>query len=308
MKFLNIYICLILCLIIVCCKGTEGEEIREKNLFRTKAIDLFQDGLHYSHADLSYEDEQLTQLIWSDKVNGFWQEEELNSITYSGNRVRCVTSYWCDENWQTANEFEYVMDANKIIEWHIYSYDDKVSKPVYKYLYSYNGENLIACSAYRIMEGLEIEDSKYEVYYDGGNTKLIKYYEKDDFGSWEYTRKEEFDHSHSDLTDINVYVLTEADDWHLIKNIQIFHGSFGVSEIFIYEEMGGLNLWRMTQSIVYMYDVHGTLYKTIEGDGIETIFTYEPGHGNASLFFNLPDLSVYNPPSIKSSYRGSSAF
>ncbi|WP_435412648.1 hypothetical protein [Psychroserpens mesophilus] len=224
----------------------------------------------------NYLDKRLIEIIELDKENGTWVEDRKTEFDYEGDWVYSTRFYkdgddWVEQEMQSSQEIKIV--NGKVVEIK-YTYMNFVSRQVftysgsklikvesydngelhYKYVCTYNGENLQEIIEYSYYEGVEELDYKYEFSYTNGNlTELLEFYYNNDV--WENSDKTVYHYSGNKVIQIDDY------DYYN-------------------------NSWQLDDSIFYSYNTQGLLESISEsGDGWtwEEIYTYEVGVGNYKL-------------------------
>ncbi len=231
----------------------------------------------YEDKDLyNYLDELLIEIIDLDKEEGLWVEDRKTVFDYQGDWVYS-TRYekdgdnWVEQNYGSSESMKIV--KGKVLEIK-YTYSNDIYRTVftydvnkivkvenlyngelnYKYVFTYNGGDLVEVVEYDYNDGVEELEDKYELSYSGGNLSEIlrSYYNN---GEWMNSDKDVYLYSGNKVIQIDDYDYYN-DTWEL-----------EYSEYFSYNSLGLLE----------------TVSESGEGWTWEEVYTYEEGIGNYRL-------------------------
>jgi hypothetical protein len=269
--------------------ATVAYRVTEKISTSVSGSDLYEDKDLYN-----YVDERLTEVIDLYKDNGLWIENRKTEFEYQGdwvtrNRYSKNGDDWVPDGMQSLEqmkivngkimEIKYTYSNNIYREVFTYS-GDKITKVEsfdngeleYKYVCTYNGENLVEIIEYDYDEGIEELDYKYEFSYANGKlTEVLGAYFNND-GVWEYNDKNTYQYSGKNVIQIDNYDYYN-DSWQLDD-----------SQYFSYNSLGLLE----------------SISQSGEGWSWEEIYAYEEGRGNYRLLYGEGGYyNVFNYPNAQ---------
>ena len=253
------------------------------------STDIYDSNLYEDKDLYNYINERLTEVIDLDKENGIWVENRKIEYEYDGDwvsskRYNKEGDNWEEEDMMSSEQIKIV--KGKVLEIR-YTYSNDVYSEVftysgdklitiesfdngeidYKYVFTYNGENLQEVIEYYYNEGVEEMDYKYEFSYVNGNlTEMLESYFNN--GVWEYHYKYVYLYSGNKVIQINDYDYYN-DSWQLDDSEYFSYNSLGLLES-ISESGEG---WTWEQ--IYTYEEGIGNYRLLQGDGgYYDIFNY----------------------------------
>ena len=289
-------------LLILIAAGTlscEKDENIEKNTQRIKEVLFTEEGLPYKKIVFNYTDEELSEILYYYKTPSGWSTDH-QSIFYTEDD-RYVHEYYFvrGDNFKYVNKNYLKIEHNRIVE-DSYSIGSKNEwYPLMNYYYHYENNRLSSYNAFRLVEGSWRDRGTAYYYYDNSNVVDHYYYElvvndiklmdRDSF-YWENGKLLHFvDYNRNN----GEMVLNSRSDYYYDDL-----GRISQIDLFAYRR----EQWRPFRTINYEYDKEGYLVKEKVSWGYTVNYIYEPGNGNSSLLFYMPEQMIFNEPRFKNSY------
>jgi len=290
----------------VSCKEFIDETDFIKNSHRVKQIIEYDNsGKEIGRDIFSYESERM--VLWQYLYNnegGEMIEYWRITVSYSGDNVNAIKYYSEIDGWEKYTKSSFKIINNLIHEELKSNYGGLECIECWKYNYTYSGSFLMKW------------------------TKSIKSGED----KWERCRKGEYIYENDLLTEYKVSVISESCEWMPdYKNIYFYEkdkisgwqgsnynadGGVVLSQKieFSYENNkmstrtysvwdASTDSWRFFGSLNYYYDENNYLLEDISSFGDRTLYEYEEGHGNASLFYYKAESFAKTEPMLKNAIK-----
>ncbi|HAN18484.1 MAG: hypothetical protein A2X13_08760 [Bacteroidetes bacterium GWC2_33_15] len=276
----------------------EDEPVNKKNSHRIKEyIETYENNSY--KAEFNYIDEKLIAVNeYNLSDSGTWENYRKSEIEYANGNTTMLEYYFDLENWVLNYKLDFIFDDELVKELTTWDYEDQ----------SYIGEE------------------KIKYIYSGDKCEMAEYYYMNDNYQWEIYHKEILNYTDGKISEYLGFSSEYTDDWYqtdketfsytdgkLISYTEFFNFQDTWKEGFkcIYDYSSDLIIqanyfyfndteWIADETESYTYNENDYLIEKNDDDK-QTVYTYEEGHGNVSLFIKDQISERYKEPGIKNS-------
>jgi hypothetical protein len=304
MKKLKHLLILVFCLtVIISCKKNDDYSELTRNSQRIKQIIEYNEAGNENQRILfGYKSDKL--ISWqqfSTNENGEINESEKVTISYEGNNVAVSLFNKNNDNWNLYREEDYKILNNLVQEEIVSRHSAHPCIGCWKYSYSYSGNRLIGWVKYIKNEGDSWEQCR-RVEYNYKDNKLTDHKDyvncSDSELKLDYLRK--YFYTNEKVAGWQGGTYRNGYEWKPTQQIEYTYVNNNISAKTYSVWDNTLNAWKYFGSMNYFYDKKGYLIEETTSRGERTLYEYEPGNGNASLFYYEADGLAQNEPTCKS--------
>jgi len=304
MKKLKHLLVLLCCTtIIFSCKKLDDYSDLTGNSYRIKhVIEYNETGEENQRFLFSYKSEKL--ISWQQftkNENGEMEECKKFNISYKGSIITVSERCKLNDKWNLHKEVDYKISNNLVHEEIISRHSTHPCIGCWKYSYNYSGSRLIEWVKYIKNENNTWEQCR-KVEYNYVENKLTgyKHFVKSNGtdSKLDYLRK--YFYLNEEVAGWQGGTYREGFDWKPSQQIEYTYEQNKISTKTYSVWDNSLNSWEFFGSINYFYDENNYLIEETTLSGIKTLYEYEPGNGNASLFYYDANDLAQNEPTCKS--------
>jgi len=255
------------------------------------------------YQEFGYADNKLIRIMTYDKNDyGNWDESFLWEISYTESTAT-ATRYDFDNGYQDEySKSVYQVQDGRIIEHHLYWWNDQTWENWAKWTFQYSGSDMISYDYFYAPKNvLELRGRATFTYVDNKLMEFLYLYDDGEAGL-QPSDKETFSYGDQGLSRYIDFNIDTNGGWvYSVRCDYSYSGSQLYKRTYTHWLEDNYSWDNVPYSTVnYSYDGNGYLIQKFYDDGDKYDYEYEEGHGNAKFFYYDPAEVRFNYPTIKS--------
>lgn len=301
MKTLQILAFLALCFqVLYSCKDYDLESF-PKNDYRIKTIVDFESDEARERTEFYYNNDRL--IAWKKYLindAGTWQEIEIAIFEYCGETVSMKLRKKHNNEYSDFMNYSFRIKDRLIIAKNVSRLASPICSDCWNYLYTYSNNKLTVCDKQIRTSTNNWETCRKQVY-NYMNNRVVECFDYNNYDhtdlKLDYIKK--YNYSDNRLAGWICGTVVENQPWFPTQKIELLYDADKIVSREFYAWNAYDSIWYFKGLTTYQY-MNDLLVEESSQGGQKTIYTYEPGSGNAALFYYEPDCLLQTKPLLKS--------